>query len=564
MSISSNSRDRPEPASLASVLQQVLADETLSKPKRDDLASAIRTVARALGRQPEDLPAHPGDLSGRLKGFAPAAAGLSESRWRNALSLTRAALMRVGIASVPGRSNVPFAPAWTALFGTIKRMTDRMALSRLARYCTERGIDPNEVDDGVFANFLADLTNRALIDQPKRVHRRAAVTWNRMVSTIRNWPSQLVTVPNYSRTYVVPWEKFPDTLKADLDNYLACLSGNDILSDLSCRPLRASSIRTIGHQIRGYIAGLVLSGEDPQALRTLRDIVAIDRVKKGLRFVHGRSRQGTTKTAHDLARVLVAVARHWAKVNEEHLAALRDLRKRLDPGNKGMSAGNRERLRQFDAPENVRALLGLPEMLMNEVARVKKPTPATALLVQTALAVEFLLMVPIRRKNLAHLNIGRHLRPSRSGVMHLVIPAAEMKNHAPYEARLPASVVKLIDIYLQRYRPFLLTTASPWLFPGLADRPKSCERLAFQITETVRKRCGLKVHLHLFRHLSAKLFLDINPGQYGVIRLLHGHRSVETTTNFYYQLEADAAVKVYDNHVTSLRDQPPVAPGGGK
>jgi hypothetical protein len=233
----------------------VLADETLPKHKRDDIASAIRTVARALQRAPEDLPAQPADLTRRLKGFAPAAAGLTESRWRNAVSLLRFALRHFGIMTIPGRSTVPFALAWTALFGTMKRMGDRMALSRFARYCTDRGVDPDDVSDQIFADFLEDLTHRALIDQPRRVQRRAALAWNRMVSSTRNWPTQLITIPSYSRVYVIPWDRFPASLKADIDGYLDHLAGKDILSELTCKPLRPPSIRTIRHQLHSLIWG---------------------------------------------------------------------------------------------------------------------------------------------------------------------------------------------------------------------------------------------------------------------------------------------------------------------
>jgi integrase len=139
-----------------------------------------------------------------------------------------------------------------------------------------------------------------------------------------------------------------------------------------------------------------------------------------------------------------------------------------------------------------------------------------------------------------------------------------MKNNQAFESVLPASTTKLIELYRERYRPQLVSTSNPWLFPGVGDRPKSCERLAMQITDCVRRRCGLRVHLHLFRHLSAKLFLDAHPGQYGVIRLLHGHKSVETTTRFYCQIEATNAVKIYDHHVMRLRVQSPVLPTGGK
>lgn len=110
-----------------------------------------------------------------------------------------------------------------------------------------------------------------------------------------------------------------------------------------------------------------------------------------------------------------------------------------------------------------------------------------------------------------------------------------------------------INLYLGTYRPLLITEASSFVFPGAASRSKSCERLALQISDSIKERCGLLVNPHLFRHLAAKLYLEANPGAYGVIRLLHGHKSVETITEFYCGTESTAAVEHFDAHVLHLR-----------
>src|ERR1700730_4930516 len=51
--------------------------------KRQELASAIRTVARALARPPENIAADGRLLANRLKDVAPAAIGGSRLRWNN-------------------------------------------------------------------------------------------------------------------------------------------------------------------------------------------------------------------------------------------------------------------------------------------------------------------------------------------------------------------------------------------------------------------------------------------------------------------------------------------------
>jgi hypothetical protein len=63
------------------------------------------------------------------------------------------------------------------------------------------------------------------------------------------------------------------------------------------------------------------------------------------------------------------------------------------------------------------------------------------------------------------------------------------------------------------------------------------------------------MHAHLFRHFAAKTYLAAHPGAYGVMRLTHGHKSVNTTTAFYADgSEADAAHRHYDAHLARLRE----------
>lgn len=558
MSVSSSSR-KPSHAgrqlNLADILARITAHEAVSERQRQDMASALRTVARAINLPLEDIHAHPAQLRARLKDFAPAMIGLSDRRWANVLSLTRAALKHGGVSLLPGRHREPFAPKWAVLFRPLEQMHTRIALSRLARYCSVRGIEPEQVDDRVFDAFGEDLTNGTLIRLPHKVHQKAAVVWNHAAETVPGWPPQRVTIPNYRRTYALAWETFPASLKADVDGYLGRLANTDLLEDLDFRPLKPASIRTRSYQIHAYLSALVHRGRDPQTLRTLRDVVAVDVVKDGLRFFLDRAEDKSTKQACGIATVIRAIARYWVEVGPDHLTALHSLCRRLDPHQVGMTETNRKRLRQFDDPENVRSLITLPDKLLAAAERGGAPTQATALLVQTAVAVEFLLMTLLRRRNIVQLDLSRHLVRTGKGRTQLRIPGVEVKNGADIEATLPDRSVRLIERYLEIYRPLLLTESSPFMFPGVANRPKSCERLSLQISTTIKEHCGLHVHVHLFRHIGAKLFLDVNPGAYGVIRLALGHRSVETTTKFYCGMETAAAVRRFDDHVLELHEQ---------
>ena len=210
---------------------------------------------------------------------------LSDGTWQNALTLTRFAMRRAGIIKSPARQIVRFAPDWTAALKLPALKHDQIGLSRLARFCTERGIAPDGVDDSVFDKFLVELTTNAIIKQPHKVHRRAATIWNKLAMTTRNWPNQTVTVPNYSKVYALGWDRFPASLVGEINAHLDRVAGTDILAQLEGKTLKPSSVKTRRQQLCAYVSALVHAGEDPANLKTLADVVEVARVKKGLHFL---------------------------------------------------------------------------------------------------------------------------------------------------------------------------------------------------------------------------------------------------------------------------------------
>jgi hypothetical protein len=100
---------------IADIIERTKADEALTPRRRDDLCSALRTMARALGLDPSALPADPRILRQKLSQLSPAAAGVSARRWKNLRSLVLAALKRAGIKTMPGRYRATLIPEWIVL-----------------------------------------------------------------------------------------------------------------------------------------------------------------------------------------------------------------------------------------------------------------------------------------------------------------------------------------------------------------------------------------------------------------------------------------------------------------
>jgi integrase len=521
------------------------------------MCSALRTVGRAIGRRLDEIPANPRWLRERFATLSPAMAGVSIGRWQNVQSLLRSALKHAGLTAVPGRSTEPLSAEWQELFRHSNDRRVREGISRFARYCSSRGITPSDVDEAVSSSFLAGIEDKAIIREPRKVHRTLCVCWNRMAQ-ISPWPLAPLAVPQYRQTYSLPWQDFPPALHAKAVKYFARLSGADLLDGNDLRPLRPASIKTYDRLLRAFLSALVQRGHDPAGLRCLSDVIAVGVVKDGLRFFIDRAGGVETRQVYQIARMLTALARHEVGVDANHLEQLRAICRRLDTGKGGLTQKNRDRLRQFDDPGNIGSLILLPQRVFAELGRCKEPSVAEALRAQSALGVELLLMASLRIGNLAALDLDRNIiRNGRRGreVVHLAIPAEDVKNSVAIEAELTPETVGLLDLYLERYRPLLLDGSSPWLFPGQGAKAKSRHTLGLQVKKFIKRKCGLEVNVHLFRHIGAKLYLDAYPGAYGLIQRVHGHRSSETTTRYYCGTENVAAMRHFDKHILRLREQ---------
>ena len=137
--------------------------------------------------------------------------------------------------------------------------------------------------------------------------------------------------------------------------------------------------------------------------------------------------------------------------------------------------------------------------------------------------------------------------------MHLVIPAGEVKNKNPLEFELPPDVIRLLELYVQKFRPLLVTDSSSYLFPARQGGAKTPAQLAEQIKRAIKLGTGLTVNAHLFRHICAYLFLKAHPGEYETVRLLLGHSSLAVTVRAYCGLERDDAVRRYDRLIETYR-----------
>lgn len=88
---------------------------------------------------------------------------------------------------------------------------------------------------------------------------------------------------------------------------------------------------------------------------------------------------------------------------------------------------------------------------------------------QTALALAILLICPLRKRNLAALDLERHLRrDARGRPCRFVISADECKSGTDLDVPLDDRLARRLERHLRVFRPLRGKEASPWLFAAPA------------------------------------------------------------------------------------------------
>jgi integrase len=546
----------PPPRTLRDLIARVQVDNGLTPRQRADMASAVRRFVTATGCSLE-AGASFQVLRPALEGAGPPNGPVrkaSAKSWANVRCGLQAALRRYAC-----RPNLPkqVMTPWNALRQKLPKDKQRIGLSRFFNWASSSGISPEDVSDQVLNRFDVFINNSTLVRKPFQIHRRTAVLWNSAKSAIHGWPGSMLTVPSYRKTFALPEESFPASLIADFDAWEKCVSGKDPLNDKApIRPLREATWRhDRGNFVRAASA-LVHKGLNINAITSLSVIVQPHNVKAILEFYISRLGQKTRGTS-EIANALYAVAKKWVRAPESSLLELVRLRNLVTPKTRGMSQKSKNRLHQFGSEESRATLVRLPVKLVRAAEQTANPTKA-ALLIQSAVMIEILLLAPMRLGNLVNLNLKQHFifPAGRVGKIVLSVSQEEVKNDHALQFELPDQASALLRRYLKSARTLFINGADEgWLFPGQKGGRKHEVSVGGQISGTVRKHTGLKVSPHLFRHFAAKIYLEAHPTDYETVRQLLGHKSIQTTISFYCELDTARALKRFDNIVLGLRNK---------
>src|SRR6266404_4802642 len=541
---------------LADVMARIEGRQEITQKERRELLSAVRTICRIVGLEPGSVSAEPRSLREHLDNVPLAYGGLSRTRWNNVKTLLLAALDQAGIKTMAGRASEPLSPPWAALQAVLTEPKLRIGLSRFMSFCSAREIAPDGVDVTTFDLFHQALGDESLVRDLGKVNRDSRRRWNKAAATIPGWPAVRVEIPKGSRFYSLPWNAFPPSLQIEVETFLTRAKSPNPFAENYSRSIKPSTLELRREELQQIASALVLSGLPAEQVTGLATLTEPANARLALKFFWDRVGGKSTPVIQGKALLLAAIAKHEVKAPEQQVKELVQLAQNLRVEKSGMTSKNRARLRQFDDDANVDALLNLPYRVFREVRRKPVGDRGEALRVMLALAVEVLIMAPIRIDNLVSLEIGRNLvrtRPGPNGVVHVVLPEEKVKNGAAYEVELPKETADLLGTYLKTYRPRLATTPSAWLFPNDEGKRRVTVPFSTSLAKFIRRETGITMNAHLFRHLAATLHLTAHPDDLETARRILGHKSLATTMRFYAEMKTKQAFERYGAMIKNRR-----------
>jgi integrase len=188
-------------------------------------------------------------------------------------------------------------------------------------------------------------------------------------------------------------------------------------------------------------------------------------------------------------------------------------------------------------------LFNFPSRLWAEVKREAKPNVKTLVKAQAAIAIGILCYMPIRLHNLAMLtfDVDLFLREGSRATSSLELSASKVKNRTELAFDIPPEVARMLIEYRNRIAPKVIGHRPDKLFIKADGTPKNQSAVAWLIRTYLKRRVGIELSSHQFRHLSAKVMLDAQPGNFETVRQLLGHKSLSTTVGAYAGIDSRRA-----------------------
>jgi integrase len=154
------------------------------------------------------------------------------------------------------------------------------------------------------------------------------------------------------------------------------------------------------------------------------------------------------------------------------------------------------------------------------------------------LAIAMLTVEPLRIGNFGSLQMDRNIRRLSD---RYTVDVAETKNGDPLMFDLPLWLTEPIDVYLARFRPYLLARRGRWwtstpesaFWVSSNGTAMTAGQISKRIVHRTQETFGKPVNPHLFRDICATTIAIEDPEHVGMILSILGHRSLKTSEKHY-------------------------------
>jgi integrase len=506
-------------ATLQDVLDCIVARPDITHSRKRDLRSAVLSFSKLADKDPASIPIDLGDFRRVLDETDGTLAKISAKRRANLRSDLVAAIEASRAHPMLKTGKLELHPAWKALLDPISAPRIRNGLSRFARWCSLNSISPVAVDQAAIDRFVRDLRARTLIRNIDGQRGAVVTAWNRLVALK---PELMAIVVSDSRKALkrIPWDHLPPTFVADLQKHLAWCAMPDALDDdARATRLAPATIRLRRDQVHSAVTAAVAAGVTPKSLRSLADLVGLGIFKTIMRKLYEDDGSVLTPYTHGVAGTLIAVAKESVGSSIDEIAALKKLRRKLGTLPAGLTDKNKSFLRRFDDTSLSDSLLILPDKLWRNALRGLSKSKRPFIDIQTSLAIDILLVIPLRMKNLASLSFRDHLHwpNGRGKPAMLIIDGTETKNGIAIEAEIPTELANRLWTYRTEIAPEVTGNRPDAVFVATTGKRRSQAALTVAIEKAVYRNLGIRLTPHQFRHFAAKLILDANPGAHELV-----------------------------------------------
>jgi integrase/recombinase XerD len=191
------------------------------------------------------------------------------------------------------------------------------------------------------------------------------------------------------------------------------------------------------------------------------------------------------------------------------------------------------------------ALYALGTDLMDRVVirtdRANEISVTDAMYYRNGLIIALLASVPLRRRTLAALRIGRHLVRS-DNLWTIDIPAEDVKTKRPLEYVISEELSLRIDRYLNEFRPRIPGAGThDFLWASNRGRPMREGIIYATVRQCTRQKLGFPISLHHFRRAAATFWSCRDPVNVQGVKDLLGHASFGTTEKHYIMAQSRLA-----------------------